>query len=732
MAIKHRGRIPTTASLHAVPRAYTPILRIWGLRCFQMGGGLAASRDGRRDLPIEAFRLAGIEPLYERTMRYRREGKDSGLEAAFNAVLAMREAEAPSLPSATVMAKNIQALGKSLSLGPHEQEIIHLVVLSRQVPVLQEALDGLGGLNRGALCNLIARVLGMKASLVGKTLDPSSTLMRAGLMEVDESASYPFSSKVDLLTGIADQLSTVQREQFRVFRNSFHRGAPPTLDLGAYPHLSTDLAVLLPYLREALRTRKKGVNILVHGSPGTGKTELARVVARHLDVQLYEIASEDTHREPIEGSDRFRGYRLAQKVLEGSRNNLILFDEIEDVFSPEFDPFSGRPANRSGRKAWVNRILEENGVPAFWLTNDLDVLDEAFMRRFDLVIHLDVPPRSVRKRILDARLKPLDVPEGVKSRLAEHERLSPAVITRAASVVQDALADGLTIEPGEALSHVIRSTLESMGYPPGRPGAPQSLTDYRPEVLNTDCNLASVLEGLSRHGTGRICLFGPPGTGKSAWGRHVAQQLDRPLLVKRASDLLSMWVGGTEARLAAMFREARTEKAVLLLDEADSFLQDRRQAQQSWEVTQVNELLTQMETFEGIFIASTNLMDQFDAAALRRFDFKVKFTFLQPSQARVLFLDAAARLGLEPAPEHLTHLETLRKLTPGDFATALRQARLSPPGDVPSLIQLLEAECRLKLEARTKPIGFWNGSAALPNPDPSSNSSLPRSSRGIH
>ena len=48
---------------------------------------------------------------------------------------------------------------------------------------------------------------------------------------------------------------------------------------------------------------------------------------------------------------------------------------------------------------------------------------------------------------------------------------------------------------------------------------------------------------------------------------------------------------------------------MLLLDEVDSFLQDRRQARQSWEVTLVNEMLTQMETFHGIFIASTNRLD---------------------------------------------------------------------------------------------------------------------------
>ena len=76
-------------------------------------------------------------------------------------------------------------------------------------------------------------------------------------------------------------------------------------------------------------------------------------------------------------------------------------------------------------------------------------------------------------------------------------------------------------------------------------------------------------------------------------------------MVRRASDLLSCWVGATEQNIARAFEEARKDDAVLLIDEADSFLQDRRGAGHSWEVTQVNEVLTQMENFEGVFIATT-------------------------------------------------------------------------------------------------------------------------------
>src|SRR5690606_32926292 len=99
---------------------------------------------------------------------------------------------------------------------------------------------------------------------------------------------------------------------------------------------------------------------------------------------------------------------------------------------------------------------------------------------------------------------------------------------------------------------------------------------YKPEYVNCKLDLTKVLEGIRECESARICLFGPPGTGKTAYGRWLAKQLDKPLMIKRASDLLSMWVGGTEENIAHAFKEAEDEQAVLLIDEVDSFLQDRR------------------------------------------------------------------------------------------------------------------------------------------------------------
>src|SRR5947209_12802199 len=93
--------------------------------------------------------------------------------------------------------------------------------------------------------------------------------------------------------------------------------------------------------------------------------------------------------------------------------------------------------------------------------------------------------------------------------------------------------------------------------------------------------------------------------------------------------------------MAAMFDEAESEQAILLLDEADSFLQDRRGAQRTYEVTEVNEMLQGMERFDGIFVCTTNLLESLDQAALRRFTFKIKFMPLTSEQREQMFITEA-------------------------------------------------------------------------------------------
>lgn len=206
-----------------------------------------------------------------------------------------------------------------------------------------------------------------------------------------------------------------------------------------------------------------------------------------------------------------------------------------------------------------------------------------------------------------------------------------------------------------------------------------------------------------------MCFYGTPGTGKTAFARWLAEQLDRPLLVKRASDTMSPYVGENERNLASAFERADRDQSVLLIDEVDSFLQDRRGATHSWQVSGVNELLTQMESFNGLFIASTNLMHSLYQAALRRFDLKLEFGPLLQEQAAQLLRQCCDTLQLPaPTPDELLSLNGLGNLTAGDFATVMRRSRFLGLTSAGALIRQLGEECAVK-ESVTRPIGFVRG-----------------------
>ena len=201
---------------------------------------------------------------------------------------------------------------------------------------------------------------------------------------------------------------------------------------------------------------------------------------------------------------------------------------------------------------------------------------------------------------------------------------------------------------------------------------------YSVDFINADCDISRIAEGLRKNPNARICLYGLSGTGKSAFAQFIAKTLKRPCIIKAVSDLEDCYVGMTERNIAKAFKEAKAKKAVLVFEEVDSFLRDRKLAMRSWEATKVNEMLLQMEKFNGIFIATTNLMDNIDKAALRRFDLKVEFKALDCAQRVALFKKECAILGVKCESSARDLVARLECLTPGDFAAVKRQHKFSP------------------------------------------------------
>lgn len=590
--------------------------------------------------------------------------------------------------------QNIEMLGDALALTPADLAVLTFAMVMKTFGIFERIVTHQNqSVSNRQLARLIETLTGQSADDVIESLRSDSRLIASGMVTI-ERGNADLESKIDVMNILVGTMLMPHKSKEDLARHFLRPASPSTLTLDAYPHLASDITTLKEYLTNLRERHESGINILFYGPPGTGKTELVKALAKELGQSLYEINFSDEDGDPISGPARLRAYNFSKRLLEGNHQAMLMFDEIEDVISGGSDFLEilmGSVKESKTNKAWINRTMERNQVPTIWVTNNQQI-DPAYRRRFDYSVYFPVPPSDVRVEIARHHLGEVAPNDDWLRRIASNEQVSPGQYERMAKVAR--------IVGGEARHVVAERTLDRSMRLMGQKRQPcrnTLYTSYTTEFINSDLNVVRLLEGLMRRPNASICLYGPPGTGKSEFARHVADQIHRPLVLRRASDLLDMYVGGTEANIAEMFMEAREREAVLLLDEADSFLQDRRGATRSWEITQVNELLTQMEAFDGVFICTTNLMANLDSASLRRFSIKAQFDYLTPDQSWSMFNAELTRLGGTPDAHLEPQVRRLAKLTPGDFAVAARQIGLwSASVDANALLEMLKREVSIK------------------------------------
>lgn len=687
---------------------FTPIMRLWLLRLLVPIG---AQRQFVSHVGFNDDKTAELLGLQEWVGTNPRDFDLKLVRAALRKLHESAEVELHGSPIPKILQGNIARVAKLVNLSDTDCRILEFAVMVRCEPTLENMCSELGSLSAVRMFQALSILLDVAEPEIRDALSSHGILAKSGLVSLERQVSATLNDALELLSGtFADQIYNSAADPINLLRDTVALSAPAELEITDYTHVAPTLDILRPYLKQAIASKRKGVNIFLYGDPGTGKSQLAKVIAQELGCELFEVASEDNDGDAVDGARRLRAFRVAQSFF-AQRRVLFVFDEVEDVFD-DGDSFFGRKSTAQTCKAWINRTLEENPVPTLWLSNSVKGMDPAFIRRFDMVFELPVPPKKQRTRILDEICSDLvDAP--VLARIAESAELAPAVVAKAATVLRSISAEIDSDTTASAFELLIGNTLQAQGHSAIRKNDPNRLPDfYDPSFIHADADLAHIAAGLTASKSGRLCLYGPPGTGKTAYGRWLAEQLDMPLLVKRASDLMSMYVGQNEKNIALAFQEAANDGALLLIDEVDGFLQDRKGAQRGWEVSLVNEMLAQMESFPGVFIASTNLMDGLDTAALRRFDLKVKFDFLKPEQACELLRRHCETLNL-PAPqlEQLARVRRLPKLTLGDFALVLRQHRFRAIGSSGDFVTALSAECAVKQPSRA-PIGFLHNFVA--------------------
>ncbi|MBP6813455.1 MAG: AAA family ATPase [Burkholderiaceae bacterium] len=613
---------------------------------------------------------------------------------------------------------NIAMLSAVLGLTDAEQAVLLHASLCKYQRDLRPVLVDCKASSAQEAYAMLGQVLGFTAQDVSTALKPGSRLESLGLIETPI-AEHSVTDLGDLMR-VSDKLLAVLTAEYpseSSMMAAFTRPASPTqLTDSDFPHVGEDTRYLVALLRAAVDGQERGVNVLLYGPPGTGKTEFAKLLAQQAGLELYEVDCLDKEGNSLSGKERYRSLQVSQAFLKGRARAALLFDEVEDVFPPvasEVASLFGGEETRGAAvngKAWVNQTLENNPVPTLWISNSIGQIDPAYRRRFQFHLELETPPQKVRETIARKVLGELGVSEAFVSRIAARPSITPAQIQAAARFAR--LARSRLDESAESLiERQLARADKALGNDQAQGDLRVEVTRYDLSLLNVESRHAvpRIVEALKMRPRATMCFYGLPGSGKTALGEHIARSIDKPLMIRRASDLMSKYVGETEQQMAKMFAQAQRESAVLLLDEADSFLQNRQMAVRSYEVTEVNEMLQGMERFDGIFICTTNLFERLDEAALRRFSFKIRFLPLLPEQRLRMFVSEV----LEGDETRLTDghrdaLSRLELLAPGDFAAVKRQYQLL--GDVPApeeFIEQLGREHAVKPDVRhARPMGF--------------------------
>lgn len=470
-------------------------------------------------------------------------------------------------------------------------------------------------------------------------------------------------------------------------------------------------------ITKQLLTKNQNVNILLYGEPGSGKTEFARSIAKEcgLNAFIFKNDSELNKRENVL-------CRLNCLLSINKSNSLIIIDEADTILRTQisFLAFLMNSDSSSSKKGTVNKIFENSNNKVIWIVNHTNQIEDSTKRRFNYSIRFNEMPERILRSIADLRLKKVSKVKKISKELHEKildlcslYKITGSSVENIAKVIECVSNEKSEGEIFNDVKNVLEAN-SALLY--GKPKVRMNVAStYDETILNTNYPAAKIIkmvenakrfseENKSVQNGIRMLFYGLSGTGKTEFARYISQKLGKKILLKRVSDISDKYVGESEKNIKKAFEEAEQTDQILLFDEADSFFADRSNASNSWERTQVNEFLTQMEEFSGILICTTNLKQIMDPAMQRRFHICVEFNPLKSEGIKVLLKKYFENYDFNE--DLISKLVKRNTVTPGDFGSLSSRIRFMDEQDI-NADYIINELCKLQDDkTNEKSIGF--------------------------
>lgn len=617
----------------------------------------------------------------------------------------------PERYSDEIFPRKMRELQKTLKLSDLETDILLI-----QAFIQKDFLHICDGHNRHTDSN-------DKVIFIAKSLDRDIAEVREALMEKNRLCRYAcLDDDLDFNPPLAQFLYGFSTDPLSNIY--FERNTEKSLPWDFYGAVVEKHGELLERIITS-RSGTKAANILLYGAPGTGKTSFAKTLAERLHRTCYLIKQKPGINRGAESKPEFRFGALGVCTdMADPAQSLIIVDEADEMLRGGgggnilASIFGGNVS--VGDKGRLNMVLDSSKVPTIWISNTpAEALDESSRRRFDYSIRFEPLTDAQRKMIWHNNICKMNleqlIPDELQTKLASLYPVSAGGITLALQNLSKMTPRQEEVEG--LIEKLMRPHCELLGIS-SQKNKMLPAKDYSLSGLNIKGKipLENIVGAVRNYLNGKqneidrprmnLLLSGAPGTGKTEFVKYLGAVLNTKVIVKMGSDLLDMYVGGTEQAIKQAFAEAEQEHAILFLDEIDGMLQSRERATRNWEVTQVNELLHQMENFNGIMIGATNFAVNLDSAVMRHFTFKLEFDYLDDAGKKIFF-ERMFHTQLTPAEER--RLAAIRHLAPGDFRT-VRQSFFYLGNDVSNndrLDALLrESESKTGVAGTKKQIGF--------------------------